>query len=236
MKLFGYVRVSTVEQANEGHSLTAQREQLEGYARLYGHEIVEVFADEGLSAKTLDRPGLRELLDRLDRGEADGVLVAKLDRLTRSVRDLDELLRRYFARARGASRELVSVTEQVDTSTAIGRLVLNLLSCVSQWEREAIAERTQVALTSMKKRGLRTGSVPWGYRLDEDGASLVLDPEEQAAIKLAARLRSQGASLRAIGEQLAGRGYTNRRGRPVFNPPTVKALLSAAESDEEPEA
>ena len=128
------------------------------------------------------------------------------------------------------------MSEHVDTTTATGRFVLNMIGSVAQWEREAIAERTRSVLKSMKKRGLRTGSVPWGYHLAADGVSLVHDETEQKIIALARSLRSQGASLRAIGEQLVANGYRNRAGRARFNPNTVSALLSAAESDEEPEA
>ena len=138
-KAVAYVRVSTEKQADAGQSLDAQRAKVTAYAGLYDLELVEVIVDAGASAKTLDRPGLTRALAMLKSGEADALVVVKLDRLTRSVRDLGELVDRYFANGKAA---LLSVSEQIDTRSAGGRLVLNVLASVSQWEREAIGERT----------------------------------------------------------------------------------------------
>lgn len=229
MKLIGYLRVSTEEQATGGQSLKAQRERLEAWAKLYGHALEVVLEDAGASGKSLERPGLREALGRLEAGEFDGLLVAKLDRLTRSVRDLGELLEGVFARAC-----LVSVAEQIDTSTAAGRLVVHVLGAVAQWERETIAERTREVLRSMKARGLRTGSVPHGRKVGVDGSTLELDEGEVKAALLARKLRRRGASLRAIGLELWRSGHYSRRGGPwdtVAGPPapwnakSVRALL-----------
>ncbi|MBY0275907.1 recombinase family protein [Candidatus Binatia bacterium] len=153
-RLLAYARVSTDEQATTGVSLSAQRERIESYVRLYGGELIDVVVDAGVSAKTLRRPGLERLLQQLDEGEADGVVVAKLDRLTRSVRDLGDLVEKYFAEGRFV---LLSVGEQIDTRSAGGRLVLNLLASVSQWERETIGERTKVALQHLQAQGAHIG-------------------------------------------------------------------------------
>jgi DNA invertase Pin-like site-specific DNA recombinase len=110
--------------------------------------------DAGESAKTLDRPGLQRALGTLKRGEADALLVVKLDRLTRSVVDLGSLVERYFAPGKAA---LLSVGEQIDTRSAAGRLVLNVLASVSQWEREAIAERTATAMQHKARQGEYAG-------------------------------------------------------------------------------
>jgi DNA invertase Pin-like site-specific DNA recombinase len=139
--------VSTAQQAQRGVSLDAQEERLRAYATLYGLQLVALIRDEGESAKSLDRPGLRRALGMLRRGEADGLLVAKLDRLTRSVRDLGTLVEDYFREA-----ALLSVAEHVDTRSSAGRLVLNVLGSVSQWEREAIGERTSTALRHKQTR------------------------------------------------------------------------------------
>src|SRR4051812_40067194 len=138
-RVIAYLRVSTASQADEGVSLDAQRSKLEAYARAVDLTIVEVVVDAGVSAKTLDRAGLKRALALLDTGAASGLLVAKLDRLTRSVRDLGDLVDRYFSHRFA----LLSVADAIDTRSAGGRLVLNVLASVSQWEREAIAERTR---------------------------------------------------------------------------------------------
>src|SRR5437899_402380 len=97
-----YLRVSTDKQADHGISLDAQRAKAEAYATLYDLDLVEVIVDAGVSAKTLDRPGLTRALAMLRSGKADAVLVVKLDRLTRSVRDLGDLVERYFASGKWA--------------------------------------------------------------------------------------------------------------------------------------
>ncbi len=193
-RVVAYVRVSTDRQADNGNSLEAQQAKLEAYAVLFNLEIVAVEVDAGESAGTLDRPGLQRALARLDAFEATGLLVVKLDRLTRSVRDLCELVDTYF---RDGQNRLLSVGEQIDTASAGGRLVINVLTAVSQWEREAAGERTAAVMQHMKAEGKFCGGwPPYGWR-EEDGV-LIEVPEEQAMILRAKALRGQGHSLRAI--------------------------------------
>ena len=209
-RIVGYVRVSTQQQADEGHSLRAQRDRLAAYCELYGLELVAVVADEGASASTMDgRPGLGEALRLVRAGEADGVLVAKLDRLTRSTRDLATILE--DAGRRGWA--LLSVAEQLDTSSAAGRLVVGVLGVVGQWEREAIGERTSAAMGSMRDRKLYTGGAArYGYRPGVDGA-LVEEPGEQAVLAAVRDLRAAGLSLRRVAAELEARGMLTRGGR-----------------------
>jgi DNA invertase Pin-like site-specific DNA recombinase len=221
VKAIGYVRVSTEQQANDGVSLQAQREKVEGFARLYDYELVAVIEDAGASAKTLDRDGLQDALGRLESGEASALIVAKLDRLTRSVADLATLIEGHFSRF-----ALVSVGEQIDTSTAAGRLVLNVLMSVAQWEREAISERTKTALQHKKRAGERVGSIPYGYCLGADSVTLETDAEEQEIISAVQELHSAGLSLCKIAAQLTANGYKSRGGG-AFHHQTVKNILTA---------
>jgi len=149
MKAIGYVRVSTEKQADFGVSLEAQSEKVRAMAVVQDAELAEVIIDAGESAKSLNRPGMARLLSLVDSGAVDIVIIAKLDRLTRSVKDLAELLERFTRR--GVS--LVSVAESLDTGTAAGRLVLNIMTAVSQWEREAIGERTRDAMHHKRANG-----------------------------------------------------------------------------------
>jgi DNA invertase Pin-like site-specific DNA recombinase len=223
-KIIGYVRVSTDKQADEGCSLEAQKARLAQYAALYDIELAETIVDAGVSAKSLDRPGLVKALAMLKVGRADGLLVVKLDRLTRSVRDLGELVSGPFAPGRAA---LLSVGENIDTRSAGGRLVLNVLASVSQWEREAIGERTSVAMQHMKSEGLFTGgSVPFGFA-QVDGLLVQVDAE-QAIIAEARALRVEGLSLRAVAAALASRGMVGRTGR-TFTPSAVNAMIDRSE-------
>lgn len=218
-----YIRVSTAKQAERGLSLEAQREKVEAYAKLYDLELVEVIVDPGVSAKSLDRPGLQRALSYLVDRAAEALLVVKLDRLTRSVRDLDTLIHRYFVDGRWA---LLSVGEQIDTRSAAGRLVLNVLASVSQWEREATGERTSVALRSKSAGGGYVGGdPPYGWRAIEGG--LLKDEEEQNTIRRARALREIGWSLRSISAALADAGRLSRRGRP-FSPAQLRRILGEA--------
>jgi site-specific DNA recombinase len=136
-------------QAQEGISLEAQRAKLQAYCMVQDLTLIEVIADEGQSAKTLERPGLRRALGMLDRHEVDGIIIPKLDRLTRSVKDLAELCDRYFRE--GKPWHLLSVSDAIDTRSAGGMLVLNVLMSVAQWEREVIGERTREGLRHLKQ-------------------------------------------------------------------------------------
>lgn len=218
-----YVRVSTEKQADRGVSLEAQEAKLRAYAQLYALDLLEVIVDAGLSAKSLDRPGLGRALAMLRSGEAEALLVVKLDRLTRSVRDLGELVEDYFADPNGPA--LLSVAEQIDTRSAAGRLVLNVLGAVSQWEREAIGERTSAAMRHMAAQGAYTGgAAPFGYRVE--AGSLVEHAAEQAAIRAARQARAAGLSLRAIADQLEAHGYRTRTGR-TFAPVQIARMVAA---------
>ena len=208
-----YLRVSTDKQADKGVSLDAQREKVEAYARLYDLELVDVIVDAGQSAKTLDRPGLNKALGMLRSGQAEAILVAKLDRLTRSVRDLCDLVDRFF---RDGKHSLLSVGEQVDTRSASGRMVLNMLTTIGQWEREAIGERTATAMQHKATRGEFTGGqAPYGFRLADDGEHLAPVEKEQTVVNEARSLRARGLSLRAVAEALWEKGLGNRAGRPL---------------------
>src|ERR1700683_4439482 len=134
MTTVGYVRVSTDKQAERGISLEAQAEKIGAMALVQAEELGEIIVQSGKSAKSLNRPGMAKLLALVDAGKVKAVIVAKLDRLTRSVKDLCELLDRF--ERKGVA--LVSVAESLEHGSGTGRLVLNIMAAVSQWEREAI--------------------------------------------------------------------------------------------------
>src|SRR6202051_4604442 len=192
IKTIGYVRVSTDKQADEGVSLEAQAEKIRAMAVVHSAELIDIIVDGGESAKSLNRPGMARLLALVEAGEVQTVIIAKLDRLTRSVKDLCILLERFTRR--GVA--LVSVAESLDTGSAAGRLVLNIMAAVSQWEREAIGERTRDALGHKRSQGERVGNIAFGSRLAGDGQHLEPDPAEQAALAEIRNLRRQGHTLR----------------------------------------
>jgi site-specific DNA recombinase len=222
MQVIGYVRVSTEEQAAEGVSLDAQRGKLHAYAALHDLDLVGVEVDAGVSAKTLQRPGLTRALDWLKPGVQSGLLIAKLDRLTRSVADLQGLIDRYFGEHTGW--QLLSVADAIDTRTAAGRMVINLLTVIAQWERETIVERTRDAFRHKKGNGERLGQIPYGFRLGENGKTLIACNIEGEAIAEARRLAGSGRSLRQIAAALDARGFPTKSGRP-WSHTTVAGLL-----------
>lgn len=230
VRAVAYLRVSTEKQAAEGVSLAAQRDRIERYAHYRASEegafeLVAVLEDAGLSGKTLERPALDRALSMLSAGEADALVVVKLDRLTRSVAGLAALLDR-------SSREgwaLVSLSEHLDTKSAAGRLMANILASISQWEREAIGERTAAAMQHKAAQGEYTGGhVPYGFRLSLDGVHLEEHPGEQMVMAAARDLRGAGMSLRAIGAELAERGLMTRNGR-RWGPKQVRRLVAGVQ-------
>jgi site-specific DNA recombinase len=223
MRAIGYVRVSTDKQADHGVSLEAQEAKIRAMATVQGADIVELIVDGGESAKNLSRPGMTRLLSLVNDGKVDTVVIAKLDRLTRSVKDLAELLERF--QRRGVS--LVSVAESLDTGSAAGRLVINIMTAVSQWEREAIGERTRDAMRHKRSNGERVGNIAYGYRLAEAGQRLEPDPSEQAVVARIHELRRRRRTLREIAATLNGHGWHTRRGS-AWRHEHIARILKAA--------
>jgi len=210
MRAIGYVRVSTDKQADRGVSLEAQQEKIRAMATVHSADLIDIVIDAGESAKHLDRPGMERVLAMVRAGAVDTVIVAKLDRLTRSVRDLADLLE-LFTR-RGVS--LVSVAESLDTGSASGRLVLNIMVSVSQWEREAIGERTRDAMRHKIRQGEWVGNAPYGYQLAADKRHVEPELQEQKVLGRIQRLRDAGRSLRQIAVVLNRSGVRTRSGSP----------------------
>lgn len=208
MKVIGYCRVSTERQADEGYSLEAQRQDMERYCQLYQIELIDIIADEGLSACNLEREGLYRALNMIKVGLADGLVVAKLDRLTRSVRDLSYLLEEYFTKY-----ALMSVADKIDTSSASGRLVLNIIISVAQWEREAISERIKKAMDVKGERGERKGNIPYGKRLSKDKIHIEDNPDEIHIINAVRNMRPN-MTYTDICRQLNTTGNYTRNGKP----------------------
>ncbi|OHB71906.1 MAG: hypothetical protein A2W23_06245 [Planctomycetes bacterium RBG_16_43_13] len=210
MKIAGYCRVSSDKQADEGVSLEVQESQIRKYAELYDIELLEIVVDAGESAKNLKRPGMQKIIELMDFGLCDGVLVIKLDRLTRSVKDLCYLLERYFSK----DKILISVQERIDTNSAMGRMIMNMVMSISQWEREATSERTKTVLAHKKSNGERIGNIPYGYRVADDGVHIEADEMEQKIIFDVINLRKHGMPFKIICEAMVQNSQFNRQGKP----------------------
>ncbi|GAB47574.1 recombinase family protein [Mobilicoccus pelagius] len=205
MRCIGYIRVSTTDQAVNGISLDAQRAALEAEARRRGWDI-DIVADEGISGSSHDRPGLRRALAGLDAGEARCLMVARLDRMTRSVSGLARIL----ARAQESGWEVVMLSPGIDTTDPAGRFTTNILACAAQYERDLIGQRTREALAHKKSQG---GTL--GRRRNVD----------QAVVARIHRQRAEKKSLRAIAEQLNAEGVPTAQGGAKWHASTVSAVI-----------
>ena len=192
-------------------------------AVVQGAELLEVITDAE-SAKSLDRPGMTRLLAMVDRGEVQTVIITKLDRITRSVVDLGTLLERF----KKHDVSLVSMAESLDTGSAAGRLVMNIMASVSQWEREAIAERTATALQFKRKHHRVFNHTPYGF--SRDGDALVLCAEEQVTIGRVKAWRATGWTLQRIADVLNEDGVPTKHGC-QWLPKTVSNVVSSSMSE-----
>jgi len=178
-----YTRKSTEEGLDQAfNSLDAQREACEAYIRSQKHEgwkqLPEHYDDGGISGGTIERPALKRLFEEIDAGRIDMIVVYKVDRLTRSLADFAKLVDRLDA----AGASFVSVTQQFNTSTSMGRLTLNVLLSFAQFEREVTAERIRDKIAASKKKGMWMGGlVPLGY--DASDVGLLINPLEAETVR-----------------------------------------------------
>ena len=209
MRMVGYTRVSTAEQADSGLGLAAQRRSIRDECRRRSWELVAVFEDAGVSGKSrAKRPGLDRALAAIEAGEADGLVVAKLDRLSRSLLDfaglMEEAHRRRWA--------LAILDVQVDTSTPAGELVANVMATFAQFERKLIGQRTKAALAVKKDQGVRLGRP---RNLPSDVVDRIV------------AMRQSGATLRAIADSLNGGGVPTAQGGRQWYPATIRSVLAS---------
>ena len=219
LPIVGYRRVSTEDQKDKGSSLEAQTEKIRAYAKSHHYELVGIEDDGGESGKSLDRPGVRRCLAMLEAGTARGVIVANLDRLTRHVGDLVELVERHFLEPGGAV--LVSASEPIETRTAQGRMTLYILAVFSQFMREQLVEKTAGVMSFKRRHGERTGNLRFGTKLDpsdprrgkkDQPIALVDSDEDRATEALIVQLRAGGVSLQRIADELNARAIPAKRG------------------------
>lgn len=206
-RMIGYCRVSTDEQAMSGLGLADQEKRIREMAKPHGWHIIQVIRDEGLSAGTLERAGLYRALGQLAAGRADGLVVAKLDRLTRSTVDFGLLLEWF----KDAGRILILLDLGVDTSTAGGELVANVIASVAQWERGVISERTRAALAQLRLQGKPTGR------------PAVVD--DQALVERIREMRESEMTLRQIAETLNAECVPTMRGAAKWQPSAIQSAL-----------
>jgi putative DNA-invertase from lambdoid prophage Rac len=204
MAVYGYARVSTARQANEGESLEVQRRQIEGYALMHGLILDEVVIEEGVSGSVpvAERSAAGPLFAKL--GKGDVVIAPKLDRLFRSA--LDALRVVEELKARRVALHLLDLGGDI-SGNGLSKLFLTIAAAFAEAERDRIRERIGQVKADQKARGRYLGGkVPFGFRLGESG-ELVPHEAEQEAIREMVALRAQGKALRAIAQALGAKGH-----------------------------
>lgn len=220
VRVVGYARVSSEEQAAHGVSLADQRERLEAYATANGHALAAVLEEPAVSASVSPtaRPVLARALAMLAKGEADALVVTRLDRLSRVTRDVLALV----DTAKREGWRLVSMTESLDTETPHGRLVVTMLAAVAEMERERIRERTREGLARVaREKRARSHRIPFGWRVaGYDGTEtpggkvrLIPDTKEAEIRKIILGWNREGLGARAIVTALEEGGIRNPRPR-----------------------
>lgn len=206
-RVVGYVRVSTDKQSNSGAGIESQRQAIVQECGRKGWTLDRIVEDDGLSGKSLNRPGLQAALLDLAAGRANVFMAAKLDRLSRSVRDFADLMDR--SRSQGWTMSVLDVA--VDTSTPSGELMAGVMSQFAQFERRIIGQRTKDALAVKKAQGVVLGRRPEISAIAE---------------RTIARMRREGATMAAIADRLNSDGVETARGGARWYPSTVHRVLA----------
>ena len=206
----GYIRVSTVDQADSGLSIEAQRTKIQAWSDVNGYELTDIFTDAGISGKRADnRAGLQDALNVACKVRGTALVVHSLSRLARSTKDAIAIAERLDR----AGADLVSLTERIDTTTAAGKMVFRMLAVLAEFERDLVSERTTAALAVKRSNGERIGSIPYGYGLAGDGTTLVPNDAELAIMADIRRWRARGQKLQQIADALTERGIPTKTGR-----------------------
>ena len=219
----GYIRVSTDAQADHGVSLETQRESLAAYALISKLDLVDVVADEGVSASIplADRPGGAQLLGLVKDRPAQHVVAMKLDRLFRDVVDMLTMTRAWDRS--GVAMHLIDYGgSSLNTSSAMGRMILTMQGATNEFERNVIAERTKAALQYKKRHGLAYNHTPLGYV--RAGDELHRDRGEQELIARIMGWRRDGISYGAIAKRLNAEGITGKQGG-AFHASTIHKIV-----------
>ncbi|WP_297133725.1 recombinase family protein [Terrisporobacter sp.] len=224
-----YCRVSTIEQAQEGYSVDEQRRRCIEYCEKEGHEVFKVYEDRGISGKNISgRPGLKDLLKDANAGKFDLVIVWKLNRISRRLIDIlnivDTLDKNKIA--------FRSLTESFETETPAGKLQLNIMGAIGEFERGTIAENVKMGMMARAKEGKWNGGKVLGYDIVEipsEGkrrkeTKLVINEKEAMTVRRIFELYSTGHGYKATVNRVNQEGHRSKKGNP-FATATIKEIL-----------
>lgn len=203
-----YCRVSTEEQASEGYSISAQLQTLRQYAHLYGWQISGEYVDEGISGKDIKgRPSMQRLIADVEKGNFQAVIVWKISRLSRNMLDTLVLLDKFEK----YDVKFISYSENFDTSSPIGKLVVQLMASIAEMERNTLSENVKLGMTQRAKEGSWNGGVVLGY--DSIEKELVINPKEAEIVQLIFTLYAEGKGLKAIANHLNNAGHRTKHSK-----------------------
>ena len=222
MKVAIYIRVSTEDQVREGYSLDVQREYLANFAKQQGYEVFEVYSDEGISAGSTDRPALQKLLNDAKEKMFGLVIVYKIDRFSRRLKDLIDLVDQLEASGVGFK----SATEPFDTTNSAGKLMFQQLGSFAEFERNRLAERVFPGMVKSIQSGNWHGSrhCPTGYTYNKEKKLLEINECEAKIVRLVYKLYLQGKSAADIADYLNRSKHETRVGR-YFYPKYIRDIL-----------
>jgi DNA invertase Pin-like site-specific DNA recombinase len=222
MKILGYARVSTIEQASEGMSMVAQENRIRSWAEAMGHDVIDVLVEEGMSGSKLlaERPKGKLIAQALDsrKADVDAVAVVRIDRLGRDAREQIALLKRF----RTGKVGLVAIAQQIDHATPHGRAMAQIGAVFSELERSLIAERTVDAFDELRRQGKAWNHAAFGWHVID--GNLVVDDREQATLAYIRELRAKGLSYSKIAITLTAEGFSTKRGG-TWQPMSVRSVL-----------
>ena len=222
-RAIGYVRVSTAGQVTEGVSLEAQQTRIRAWCEVNDYRLAAVHVDAGISGKRADnRPELQRALAAVCGRRGGALVVYSLSRLARSTTDAIAIAERLDK----AGADLVSLSENLDTTTASGKLLFRMLAVLAEFERDLVSERTVAAMQVKRANGQRIGTVPYGFDLADDRTTLAPNESEQAVIEDIQAMRAGGAKLKEIAAALTERGIaTKTRKSAKWSHQTIAGIL-----------
>lgn len=216
-----YTRVSTDAQGTDDKvSLSEQDRMGKAYIESKGWTYVRTYEDNGFSGRTMKRPALQQMLDDINNGEVNAIVIYKLDRLSRRQRDTITIIEDVLLKK---EVDLASLNESLDTSTPWGRAMIGVLCSFNQLESENIAMRTAMGrYATAREGGYAGGKPPLGYKASN--GQLVIVPEEAEIVRLVFALRAEGKTLIGITEELNKRGYRTKKGN-EFKHSAIQTIL-----------
>lgn len=217
-----YVRVSTEMQSSEGYSIDGQINQIKEYCNFHHFEVKDIYADRGISGKSMNRPELQRMLKDANEGLIDCVMVYKTNRLARNTSDLLKIVEDLHRQ----NVEFFSLSERMEVNTSSGKLMLQILASFSEFERNNIVENVFMGQTRRAQEGYYQGNLPLGYeKIPDSKHELMINQHEANIVKYIFEAYAKGHGYRKIANALNHKGYVTKKGKP-FSVGSITYILS----------